>query len=114
MRTIAHISDIHFGKIDPMVVEAVVADIRAQKPSLVIMSGDFTQRARAGQYRQAAAFMSRLPLPQLFVPGNHDIPLFDLISRFFKPLRNYKKFITTDLRPVYRDDELLVIGVNTA
>src|SRR5436190_9638014 len=110
MRTIAQISDIHFGKIDPTVVEALIADIRSQQPSLVVISGDFTQRARAGQYRRAAAFVSRLPRPQLFVPGNHDIPLFDLVSRFFTPLRNYKKFITTDLRPLFRDEELLVIG----
>ena len=58
--------------------------------------------------------MSRLPKPQLVVPGNHDIPLYDVISRFFMPLRNYRKIITTDLRPVYQDDELLVIGINTA
>jgi len=114
MRTIAHISDIHFGKIDPTIVEAVATEIQVQQPSLVVMSGDFTQRARANQYRQAATFMSRLPRPQLYVPGNHDIPLFDVISRFFMPLRNYKKFITPDLLPVYRDDELFVIGVNTA
>jgi 3',5'-cyclic AMP phosphodiesterase CpdA len=114
MRTIAHISDVHFGRIDPVIAEAVVADVNAQKPSLVVMSGDFTQRARAGQYVQAAAFMKRLPQPQLVVPGNHDIPLFDVVSRFFAPLANYRKHITPDLAPVYRDDELLVIGINTA
>src|SRR5687768_4249717 len=114
MRTIAHISDIHFDKIDPQVVEAAVADVHAQQPSLLVMSGDFTQRARAGQYRQAAQFMSRLPTPQIVVPGNHDIPLFDLVSRFFWPLRKYHKYITRDMRPSYQDEELLVIGVNTA
>ncbi len=114
MRTIAHISDIHFGRIDRAIAEAVVADIAQQHPSLVIISGDLTQRARAGQYREAAAFLARLPRPQLVVPGNHDIPLFDVFSRFFAPLRNYRKIITDDLFPVYRDDELLVMGINTA
>jgi len=114
MRTIAHISDIHFNRIEDAVVEGCVADVTAQQPTLVIMSGDFTQRARASQYKAAAAFMGRLPRPQLVVPGNHDIPLFDVITRFFMPLRNYTKYITRDLRPSFQDEELLVIGVNTA
>ena len=91
MRTIAHISDIHFGRIDPPIVEAIVADISSMSPSLVVISGDLTQRARAGQFRDAAAFLARLPKPQLVVPGNHDIPLFDVFSRFFSPLGNYRK-----------------------
>ena len=114
MRTIAHISDIHFGKIDPAVVEGCVADVRAQQPSLVVMSGDFTQRARAGQYQAAMDFMRRLPQPQLVVPGNHDIPLWNVIARFGWPLKNYVKYVTNDLRPMYVDEEILVVGVNTA
>src|SRR3954454_16056277 len=114
MRTIAHISDIHFGTVDPAVVEGVVTDLKQRSATLLVMSGDFTQRARRWQYRDASNFMGRLPRPQLVVPGNHDIPLYDVISRFFMPLRNYRKIITNDLRPVYRDDELLVVGINTA
>jgi 3',5'-cyclic AMP phosphodiesterase CpdA len=114
MRTIAHLSDVHFGRTDPSVVEGVVADVNDLKPSLVVMSGDFTQRARAGQYRQAVAFMRRLPQPQLVVPGNHDIPLFNLPERLLWPLRNYRKYVTRDTRPVYQDQEMLVIGINTA
>ena len=114
MRTIAHLSDIHFGAIDDRVCEALVADVNAQKPSLVVMSGDFTMRARAGQYRAATNFMKRLPSPQLVVPGNHDIPLFDVFTRFFHPLKNYTRYVTNDVRPVYVDEELLVIGINTA
>ena len=114
MRTIAHISDIHFGRTDPAVVEGCVADVHAQQPSLVVMSGDFTQRARPGQFKEAMAFMRRLPSPQLVVPGNHDIPLFNVAQRFGWPLRNYHKYVTRDVRPVYQDEELLVIGINTA
>src|SRR4051794_38240399 len=73
MRTIAHISDIHFGKTDPVVVEGLVKDLEGRHPTLLVASGDFTQRARERQYRAAAAFMTRLPTPQLVVPGNHDI-----------------------------------------
>ena len=114
MRTIVHISDVHFDLIEPDVVAALPDEVRAQEPHLVVNSGDFTQRARAKQYQQAADFMKRLPGPQLVIPGNHDIPLFDVYSRFFRPLANYRKYISHDLRPVYQDDELMVMGINTA
>src|SRR3954471_6899322 len=116
MRTIAHISDLHFGRIDPPVVEALAADLAAHKPDLLVVSGDFTQRARAGQYKAAAEFLKRLPKPQLVVPGNHDIPMYDwfFLPRFLAPLRNYRRYITRDLRPFYQDDELVVLGINTA
>jgi 3',5'-cyclic AMP phosphodiesterase CpdA len=114
VRTIAHISDLHFGRDDPPVTEALIDELHHQQPSLVIMSGDFTQRARSRQFARAIDYMRRLPQPQLFVPGNHDIPLFDVIRRFFFPLARYRRMMTRDLRPVYRDDELLVMGINTA
>jgi 3',5'-cyclic AMP phosphodiesterase CpdA len=114
MRTIAHISDIHFGRTDPAVVEGLVEDLAGRQPTVLVASGDFTQRARERQYRHAAAFMQRLPTPQLCVPGNHDIPMFDVIRRFFFPLHRYRRHITPDLRPAYMDEELFVLGVNTA
>jgi len=114
MRTIVHISDVHFDRIEPPVVAAIPDEVRKQEPHLVVCSGDFTQRARAKQYQHAADFMKRLPQPQLVVPGNHDIPLFDLFSRFFRPLVNYRKYISAELRPVYQDEELMVMGINTA
>ena len=114
MRTIAHISDVHFGRTDPAVVEGLVKDLSERKPTLLVVSGDFTQRARGRQYAAAAAFLKRLPSPQLVVPGNHDIPMFDIIRRFFFPLSRYRKYITDNLRPAYQDEELFVLGINTA
>jgi 3',5'-cyclic AMP phosphodiesterase CpdA len=114
MRTIAHISDVHFGKTDRLVVEGLVADLKKQKPDLLVISGDLTQRARAGQFAEAAAFLKRLPAPQLVVPGNHDIPKFNVIARFMSPLKNYCRYITTDLFPEYQDDEIFVLGLNSA
>src|SRR5436190_16940942 len=97
MRTIAHISDLHFGRLDPPVAEGLVADLADRKPSLLVVSGDFTQRAREGQFRAAADFLKRLPTPQLLVPGNHDIPLYNLIRRFFFPLDRYRRIIGDEL-----------------
>jgi len=114
MRTIAHISDLHFGRIDAPVAEALVADLNGRAPALLVISGDLTQRARRRQYEQAAAYLRRLPTPQIVVPGNHDVPLWDVARRFLRPLHRYRRYITDDLFPSYRDDELFVLGVNTA
>ena len=114
MRTIAHISDIHFGDADPLVVSRLAEKINELEPSLIVVSGDLTQRARSRQFKQARKFLDLLPKPQLIVPGNHDVPLYNIFSRFLKPLTKYKRYITADLAPVFQDDEIAVFGVNTA
>ena len=113
MKTLAHISDLHFGTEDSRVAEGLVRDLRRIQPELVINSGDFTQRARRSQFKSAAEFMDRLPSPQLSVPGNHDVPLFDIFRRFLSPLGRYKKYISNELIPRYVDDDLTVLGINT-
>ena len=75
MRTLLHISDLHFGRVDPATVEPLTAAIRALARNVVIVSGDLTQRARAAEFRAARAFLDALPRPQIVVPGNHDVPL---------------------------------------
>jgi 3',5'-cyclic AMP phosphodiesterase CpdA len=116
MKLIAHISDLHFGAEQPDVAEALRADVSALNPapSLVVISGDFTQRARRRQFIEAAAYLRTLPVPQLVVPGNHDVPLYDVVRRFVAPLTRYRRFIADEVNPVYDDGELFVAGVNTA
>ncbi len=114
MRTIAHLSDLHFGTEIPPVVDALVAELHENQPSLVVVSGDLTQRARRAQFSAARDFLSRLPHPQLVVPGNHDIPLYDVLRRFLAPLRRYRHFIAEDVNPSFSDDAIHVLGLNTA
>lgn len=114
MKTIAHISDLHFGTELPELAAGLRADLAANPPSLVVVSGDLTQRARRGQFALAQAYLATLPKPQLVVPGNHDVPLYDVVRRFLSPLTRYRKFICADLDPLYDDGELCVIGLNTA
>lgn len=114
MRTIAHISDLHFGTEDPVVADELVATLQRDRPSLVIASGDLTQRARSAQFAAARDYFARLPSPLLVIPGNHDVPLYDVARRFLSPLGRYHRYISTDVNPVYRDDELFVAGLNTA
>lgn len=114
MKTIAHLSDLHFGREAPEVAHALVADLRTRAPALVVISGDFTQRARGAQFAAARRYLTRLPGPQLCTPGNHDVPLFDVVRRFLSPLKRYRRYIGADLDPTFVDDEVLVAGLNTA
>ncbi|MDP2133981.1 MAG: metallophosphoesterase [Sulfuritalea sp.] len=113
MSVLLQISDTHFGTEQPQVVEALLDLAERQRPQLVVLSGDITQRARPAQFRAAKAFVDRLGTPVLAIPGNHDIPLFDLWARLTRPYARYAKVFGTDLEPVHASPDLLVLGVNT-
>lgn len=113
MTVLLQVSDPHFGTERPTVVDALIGLARQQRPDLVVLSGDITQRARPAQFRAARAFTDRLGAPVLAVPGNHDIPLFDLWTRLRHPYAHYTAAFGTDLEPVHRSPGLLVVGVNT-
>jgi 3',5'-cyclic AMP phosphodiesterase CpdA len=114
MRTIVHLSDLHFGRVNPSLLDPLLTVVRDVAPDVVAISGDLTQRARSYQFQQARSFLDALPKPQIVVPGNHDIPLHNLFARFLEPLTKYKLYITDDLQPVYEDEEVAIVGVNTA
>jgi 3',5'-cyclic AMP phosphodiesterase CpdA len=95
------------------VVEALVKLAAQLRPDLVVLSGDITQRARTDQFSAARAAMDRLGAPLLALPGNHDISLFDLWSRFMRPYARYSAAFGSDLAPVFASHDLLVLGVNT-
>src|SRR5918997_6196623 len=114
MKKIVHLSDLHFGRVDAGLVEPLVEAVGEVRPSLVVVSGDLTQRARSQQFEEARAFLDRLPRPQVVVPGNHDVPLYDVLSRFARPLDKYRRHISEEVEPVYEDEEMVVAGLNTA
>ena len=114
---IAHLSDIHFGANDARIVAATEAWLDAQQPDLVVISGDFTQRARVAQFREASAWLDRLRAAGhqiLAIPGNHDVPLYDVVRRFAAPLARYKHYISNDLCPWFENEQVAVLGINTA
>jgi 3',5'-cyclic AMP phosphodiesterase CpdA len=114
MRVVAQLSDLHFGAVDSRLLEPLRRRVRQVAPDLVAISGDLTQRAREQQFREARLFLDTLPRPQIVVPGNHDVPLYDLFRRFFSPFADFRRQICEDLEPHYVDEELAVVGVNTA
>jgi 3',5'-cyclic AMP phosphodiesterase CpdA len=105
---------VHFGRIDPRLPDALRAAIARVRPDVVVVSGDLTQRARRRQFRDAAAFLRTLPGPRIVVPGNHDVPLYDVVRRFLAPLDRFREFIEADPFPTFVDDEIAIVGVNTA
>jgi 3',5'-cyclic AMP phosphodiesterase CpdA len=114
MRTLVHLSDLHFGRIDEAIIAPLTETVHKLAPDVVVVSGDLTQRARSGQFKEARHFLDTLPKPQIVVPGNHDVPLHNLFNRFGRPLHKYRKYISSDLSPFYLDNEIAVIGINTA
>lgn len=113
MRRILHVSDLHFGRTRPDLVEPLVQLCADLSPDLVAASGDFTQRARRSQFVDAKAFLDRLSAPWLAVPGNHDISLDNVLVRVLDPWGRYRALIHDDLSPRWEDEELCVIGLNT-
>ncbi len=117
MATIAHLSDVHFGAHEPKIVDAAEAWLLEHRPDLLVISGDFTQRARIAQFKLASAWLNKLRSDGfniIAVPGNHDVPLYDVFRRFARPLRRYKRYIASDLCPWFENDWLAVLGINTA
>jgi 3',5'-cyclic AMP phosphodiesterase CpdA len=114
MRTLVHLSDLHFGSVDYTVRDAVLATVTSLQPNLVAVSGDLTQRARSHQFQEAREFLDALPRPQIVVPGNHDVPLYNIFARFARPLDKYRRYITEDMQPFFADEEVAVLGINTA
>lgn len=114
MRTIVHLSDLHFGRVDQDLLRPLQELVVKLAPDVVVVSGDLTQRAKTEEFKAARAWLDTLPGPQIVVPGNHDIPLYNVASRFLAPLRKYLRYVTLDLAPEYVDDEIAVLGINTA
>src|SRR3954470_9400307 len=97
MRTLVHLSDLHFGRVDPALLDPLRELVQALAPDLVVVSGDLTQRARTEQFEAARGWLDSLPGPQIIVPGNHDIALYNVFRRFVHPLKRYKRYITDEL-----------------
>ena len=110
---VVHVSDLHLGAHIDALAESMLADIRDRQPDLVVVSGDLTQRAGRGQFFDARELLERLPSPVFSVAGNHDMPLFNLPARLFRPRRRYEQFIARDLDPVVALPDLVVVGLDS-
>jgi 3',5'-cyclic AMP phosphodiesterase CpdA len=109
------ISDVHFGPhYVPRVGEALLRAVQELESDVLIVSGDFTQRAKREQFAQARAFLDQLPdLPTVVVPGNHDVPLYRVFERVFNPYGLYKEYISGHLDMVLRTEEAVIVALNS-
>jgi 3',5'-cyclic AMP phosphodiesterase CpdA len=114
MRTIVHLSDLHFNWIQEELVPKLMDTVRALKPNIVAISGDFTQHARPKEFERARTFVLSLPGHLIMVPGNHDMAFLNPWRRVTQRLMLYKQYITSDLQPHYSDAEVTIAGLNTA
>ncbi|MBB93134.1 MAG: phosphodiesterase [Rhodobacteraceae bacterium] len=113
MKRLLHLSDLHFGRVRPELLDPLIAQVNDLAPDLVAISGDLTQRARDWQFMRAREMMDRIKPPCLVVPGNHDTPLDRPIERLFFPWRRYRKWISQDLAPQVHEPGWSVIGLNS-
>lgn len=117
MRTIIHISDMHFGKISDKITGCLLSAFSEINADLVVFSGDLTQRAKSSEFTAAKAFLSDLQkneIQSFVIPGNHDIePMFKPVKRLKSPYEKYKKYISENIEPTYLDDEIAIASINT-
>ena len=114
MRVVAHVSDLHFGRVDQSTLPALAQAIESAQPDALVVSGDLTQRARSHEFAEARAFLDSIPCPKIVVPGNHDIPLYNVIARGLRPLSRFKRHFGNETEPFYADEEMAIAGLNTA
>jgi len=112
---ILQISDLHFGPpFVPHIAEALLNAIPELAPDVIVISGDLTQRAKRQQFEEARDFFNRLsPIPLLVIPGNHDVPLYRVFERLFKPHALYREIICDDLNPVLEIGNVVLIGLDS-
>jgi 3',5'-cyclic AMP phosphodiesterase CpdA len=111
---IVHLSDLHFGRHDRLLAAGLAAEVIAQQPTLVVVSGDFTQSGTAEEFKQARTFLSLMPVPVFAVPGNHDVPALNLVQRLVRPYRLYRKYIDDTLEPFVEIEGVAIAGMKTA
>lgn len=114
MRTIAHLSDLHFGRLDEATLPALRRAIEAEQPDVIVVSGDLTQRARDTEFAEAKAFLDTLPHSKVVVPGNHDVPLYNVLARWLSPLAAFRRHFGNDVEPSFADEEIAIVGLNTS
>ena len=116
MLTILHGSDVHFGKTHRPSASTALFDLaRKVTPDVIVLAGDFTQRAKVREYEQARAFLRQVQdVPVVVTPGNHDIPLYRVHERLFTPFRNYRAFISQEMDTVTRVGGAVFVALNSA
>ena len=110
---VVHVSDLHIGSHGAQEPYVALQELAAQiQPDLVLATGDLTERGRSDELERAAAKLRSLGLPVLIVPGNHDIPYYNVPARYTRPFAEWER-VFGPAEPVHETDELVVVGLNS-
>ncbi len=110
---LALLSDLHFGRAEPDLVQPLLAALAKARPDHIVIAGDFVQRTWPSQFRMARDFVERLPVPWMGVPGNHDIPLFNLAARLLCPRLCFRRWIAQETEPLLEAERAIITGLDT-
>lgn len=113
MTRLALLADLHFGSVPHGLEELLLNDLIAQAPDAALIAGDLTMRATSSEYAEARRWLDRLPVDRLIVPGNHDIPKFNLFKRFTRPFRRFERIVSDEERDPVSLERCHVVGLNT-
>ena len=114
MGVLLQVSDAHFGTEVPAVVDALVRFAKKLAPDVLLLSGDITQRARRAQFDAAQRFVARCKVARcVAIPGNHDIPLFNVVGRAFQPYHGFCRAFGPRLEQVVELKDMLLVLLNT-
>ncbi|MFP3943161.1 MAG: metallophosphoesterase family protein [Alphaproteobacteria bacterium] len=113
-RTFVHLSDLHFGRTEARLTHGLLAELHKLEPEVTVISGDLTQKAKRREFEEAVEFMEHMPGAPFVVPGNHDLPGWNVIGRFLRRFARFRRYIGPEMNPVYQDEDLALVGLNTA
>lgn len=113
-RTVLHLSDLHFGSAHARArARTLLGVIDALRPDLVVVSGDLTQRARSTEFAEARDFLDAMRAPRVVVPGNHDVPLWNVARRLLSPLGKWHRHLGATTTTSFLDAGLAVVGIDS-
>lgn len=112
--TFAHLSDLHFGRIDAPVLAALKDYFNRAHVDEVIVTGDLTQSGRRREFAEAALFFDMLKQRATIIPGNHDAPVYNLWQRFVTPWKRFRDSLHRDPEPVTLAKNFVFVGLNSA
>jgi 3',5'-cyclic AMP phosphodiesterase CpdA len=113
MTRLALLADLHFGSVPDGLAEVLKDAVAAAEPDVIVVAGDLTMRSRSREFSQAQAWLKTLTAPLMLLPGNHDLPAWNIFERFSSPFARYAKATGSPLMPVYEDECAFILGLNT-
>jgi 3',5'-cyclic AMP phosphodiesterase CpdA len=113
MTRIALLADLHFGSVPPQLAEQLTRDLGRIRPDLIIIAGDLTMRSTRIEFADAKSWLEGLEAPLLVLPGNHDLPVWNVFERFTNPFARYSRASGAKLMPVFEDGQSFILGLNT-